>query len=57
MMAYFDDKTMSVIDIYNKIVINDTDFAITNLKFSKPYHPSRIIFDISAINKLKRAIY
>jgi hypothetical protein len=46
MLAYFENETLSVIDIYNKIVINDTDFVIGNLKFSKPNHPLRMIFAI-----------
>ena len=49
MLAYFEDETMSVIDIYNKIVINDFEFVITNLKFSDTDHPSRMIFAILAI--------
>jgi hypothetical protein len=52
MLAYFDEKTMSVIDIYNKIVINDFEFVINNFKFSNTDHPSRMIFEISAIKKL-----
>jgi hypothetical protein len=49
MLSYFDIETLSVIDICNLLAYSDLDFVIATVKMSGPNHPSRNIFEISAI--------
>ncbi len=49
MLSYFDEETLSVIDICNTIAYSDIDFIIANVKKSGRNHPIRKIFEISAI--------
>jgi hypothetical protein len=57
MLAYFDDESLSVIQIRNQIVYYHLDFAISMLKrYSSAYSFFRGS-DSTAIKKLRKYVY
>ena len=57
MLSYFDDESLSVIDIRNQIILSHFDFAISKLR---RYNSVNSIFDSkdsSALNLLKKYVH
>ena len=57
MLAYFDDESLSVIQIRNQIVYSDLDFAISVLKRSGSRYELIQGSDSTAIKNLLKCVY
>lgn len=57
MLSYFDDESLSIIDIRNKIILSHFDFAISILRRYRSMNESLDNGDSSAINLLKKYVY
>jgi hypothetical protein len=57
MLAYFDDKSLSVIQIRNQIVYSHLDFAISMFKRYKSNYMLFRESDSTAIKKLLKYVY
>jgi hypothetical protein len=57
MLSYFDDDSLSVIDIRNHIVLSHFDFAISILKRYDSISNQFIEDDSTAIKQLRKCVY
>ena len=57
MLSYFDDESLSVIDIRNQIVLSHFDFAISMFKRYDSFDDSITSDDSTVIKKLRKCVY
>lgn len=57
MLSYFDEESLSIIDIRNKILLNHFDLAISILRRYRSMNESLDNGDSTAINLLKKYVY
>ncbi len=57
MIKYFDDESLSVLQIRNKIVLNNLDFALSILKRYSSFYIQFEISDSTDIKELERYVY
>ena len=57
MLSYFEDDSLSVIDIRNHIVLSLFDFALSILKRYSSFSVQFKIDDSTAIKQLRKCVY